>query len=80
MHSNFTYWLVMQQRQADLLREAQQTRLARLALAGRPRHDHFYCRAFVELGRRLVRWGWRLQERHDVISVTQTLAATHDAL
>jgi hypothetical protein len=48
--------LVHQERNKDLLREAEHYRLVRRALAGRERHDHFYCRALIWLGRRLVAW------------------------
>jgi len=62
----FTWYdvLVHQERNKDLLREAEHYRFVRRALAGRERHDHFYCRALIWLGRRLVAWGVRLQARH----------------
>ena len=59
--------LVHQERYKDLLREAEHCRLVRLALAGQERHDHFYCRALIWSGRRLVAWGVRLQARHGAV-------------
>jgi hypothetical protein len=41
----------------DLLREAEQERLARLALQGRPSRGRLYGRALLRLGRRLAGLG-----------------------
>ena len=58
--------LVHQERRRELLREADEERLARQALAGRGGRRRFYCRALIWLGRRLVAWGYRLQARYGV--------------
>ena len=44
--------------------EVEQDRLTRLALAGRTRGEPLLCRALAALGRRMVVWGSRLQERY----------------
>lgn len=61
--------VLAQEHSKDLLREAERYRLVRQALAGRARRDRFHCRALTWLGRRLVAWGWRLQEHYDGILV-----------
>jgi hypothetical protein len=58
--------LVQEERRKDLLREAEEYRLARLVLAGRERRPRLYYRALTWLGRRLVAWGYRLQARYGV--------------
>ena len=67
--------VVRRERNEDLRREAERFRLVRQALAGRERHDRFYCRALTWLGRRLVAWGKRLQERYSVAAATPVLGA-----
>ena len=66
-------FLIHQERYKDLLREAERYRLVRQALAGRERRDRFHCRALTWLGRRLVAWGWRLQERYSAAAAAPTL-------
>ncbi len=56
--------MVHQERRRDLLREAKQERLTQHVLAGHNGRVHFYCQALTWLGRRLVTWGWHLQERY----------------
>jgi hypothetical protein len=51
-------------RRQDLLREAESSRLAHQALAGRDPHSRLPSRALARLGRWLEAWGWRLQERY----------------
>jgi hypothetical protein len=48
----------------DLLREAEQERLARLALQGRGSRNGLHCRALLSLGRGLSALGARLQEEY----------------
>ena len=72
---NWLDFLVQQERYKDLLREAEEYRLIRKALAGRPRRTRLHCQALVWLGRRLVAWGWRLQERYGAATATPTLQA-----
>jgi hypothetical protein len=64
---------VHRERYKDLLREAERYRLIRPALAGREKRDRFHCRALTWLGRRLVAWGWRLQERYSAAAAAPTL-------
>jgi hypothetical protein len=49
----------------DLLREAEQDRLARLALQGRPSRGRLCFRALLRLGHRLAALGLRLQRAHN---------------
>jgi len=60
--------LVQQERRKDLLREAEEYRLARLVLAGRERRPRLYYRALTWLGRRLIAWGYRLLERYGAVA------------
>jgi hypothetical protein len=52
-----------EQRGQDLLREAERERLARQAPSATNDRLHFYDQTLAALGRRLVDWGCRLQER-----------------
>ncbi len=52
---------IAQEHYNDLLREAEQERLARLALQGRGSRDSFFCRALLRLGLYLAALGARLQ-------------------
>lgn len=65
--------LIHQERYQELLREAERYRLVRQARAGREKRDSFHCRALTWLGRRLVAWGWRLQERYGAATATPAL-------
>jgi hypothetical protein len=56
--------MVQQERNADLLREAERERLIQHMLAGRERRGRFTRQALAWLGQRLVAWGCRLQERY----------------
>lgn len=56
--------MVQQECYADLLREAEKERLIRQMLPGGEKRDRFYRRALIWLGRLLVTWGYRLQERY----------------
>ena len=47
----------------DLLREAERERLVRQASSASNDRLHFYDQTLAALGRRLVDWGCRLQER-----------------
>jgi hypothetical protein len=67
MLPDYIAYLVCLERNKDMLREAQRERLARLALAGRERHDRFFCWALTWLGHRLVAWGQSLQERYSAV-------------
>ena len=73
----YVAWLVCRERNRDLLREAERYRLVRQALPARRRQGRFYCRALIWLGRRLVGWGRRLQERYDVVVDASVLRAAN---
>jgi hypothetical protein len=68
--------LARQERHQDLLREAEQERLVRQMVAGR---DRFYSRALAWLGRQLVAWGWRLQQRCSTCPASPTCRAANQA-
>jgi len=51
----------------DLQRDVESYRLTRLTLAGREKRDRFHCRVLIWLGRRMVAWGRRLQERYGTL-------------
>ena len=72
----FDWNLVIAQRERhkDLLREAERYRLVRQVLAERGTRDRAWVRALAWLGRRLVAWGQRLQERYGAAA-----AAVHPA-
>ena len=65
--------LVYREHYKDLLREAERARLVRQAWAGQERRNHLYCRTLTWLGRRLVVWGWRLQERYGAVNAAPAL-------
>jgi hypothetical protein len=75
MSLNYRDALVYQEHYKDLLHEAERYRLVRQALAGRERHERFHRRALTCLGRRLVAWGWRLQERYSAAAAAPTFRA-----
>jgi len=56
--------LIQEARRQEMLRQAENERLVQQARAGRAQGAGFYCRALTWLGRQLVAWGWRLQERY----------------
>jgi hypothetical protein len=68
-----------QERYKDLRREAERDRLILHELALIERENRLRCRAITWLGRSLVSWGWRLQERYgaelEVPALAEPLAA-----
>jgi hypothetical protein len=62
----YTVARVREEQIVEWLREAERDRLARLALAGRKRGAGPVCRVLAFMGRQMVAWGVRLQERYDV--------------
>jgi hypothetical protein len=70
-------FLVYQERYKDRLREVERYRLVRQVSKGRERGDRFHCRALIWLGRRLVAWGWHLQERYGAAAAVPTLRAAN---
>ena len=56
--------VAQQERYKDLQREAERDRLILHELALIERKNRFHCRAMTRLGRGLVSWGWRLQQRY----------------
>ena len=65
--------LVHQERCKDMMQEAGQYRFMRQVLAGLTRRERFHCRALRWLGRRLVAWGVRLQERYGAVATARNL-------
>jgi len=65
--------LVHQERCKDLWRDAERYRRIQRLLAGYRRPRHLYCRALSWLGRRLVGWGLRLQERYGTVTTAPAL-------
>ncbi len=59
-----------EERRKDMLREAEHDRLVRLARPARPRRARFYGRALAWMGRQLIAWGRRLQERYGAPAAT----------
>jgi hypothetical protein len=59
----------------DLLREAEQERLARQALQGRGSRGNLLCRALLRLGIWLAALGARLQEEYGAAHAVQGLRA-----
>jgi hypothetical protein len=70
-------FLVRREHYKDLLREAERARLVRQARAGEERRNLFYRRALTWLGRRLVGWGWHLQERYGAATAAPALRAAN---
>lgn len=67
--------LVHRERYKNLLREAERARLVRQMQVGQEKRNRFYHRALIWLGRRLVGWGWSLQERYGAATVASVLQA-----
>jgi hypothetical protein len=62
------FWRAFQTRHEhylELLAEAEQDRRIRAVLASQPRKALFFAPALAWLGRRLIRWGTRLQARYN---------------
>jgi hypothetical protein len=57
--------LAQQERYRELLREAERNHLAVHELALQERSSRWHRRAIAWLGRTLVAWGWRLQDRRE---------------
>jgi hypothetical protein len=75
MLPDYIAYLVCLERNKDMLREVQRERLARLALAGRERHDRFFGWALSWLGHRLIAWGQSLQGRYGTVGEVSLLPA-----
>lgn len=69
--------LAQQELYKDLLREAERERLCRQVAGRKEEGTRFYCRMLIWLGRRLVAWGWRLQERYGAVTETPTTLVAH---
>ena len=65
--------LVYREHYKDLLREAEKARFVRQVRAGQEGRNHFYYWPLTWLGRRLVVWGWRLQERYGAATAAPAL-------
>ncbi len=72
-HHDWILWQLTQEHRRDLLRRAEQERLARLVSASRPQHGHSAYHALDRLGRQLIVWGEQLQARHAAIHTRSPL-------
>ena len=71
---NWNQVLAQQEHYQDMLREAEKTRLVRLARAEQPAGPGLAPRGLAWLGRRLVQWGQNLEERYGVDPDTASVA------
>lgn len=69
--------LTQQELYKDRLREAERERLCRQVVGRKEEGNHFYCRILIWLGRRLVAWGWHLQERYGAVTEKPATLVTH---
>jgi hypothetical protein len=65
--------LVHREHYKDLLREAERARLVRQMQAGGEGRERFHRSVLTWLGRRLVAWGWGLQERYGTATAAPAL-------
>lgn len=70
-------FLIHQERYKELLREAERYQLVRQVRAGHERRYLFHRQALAWLGRRLIIWGWRLQERYGAMTAAPALRAVN---
>jgi hypothetical protein len=76
----FIDWSAVQVQQAryeDFLRQAERERLIRQVRTGQTRRNRFYGGGLIWLGRRLVAWGWRLQEHCGATAEASTFQLAH---
>jgi hypothetical protein len=71
------YVLAHQERYKDRLREAERNGVVLRELALRQKRGRSYRRAMAWLGRGLVAWGWRLQERYGTMVEVPTFQSAH---
>ncbi|MBC7264591.1 MAG: hypothetical protein H5T64_09610 [Chloroflexi bacterium] len=69
--------LTQQELYKDLLREAERERLCRQVARRKGEGDRFYCQVLIWLGRRLVAWGWYLQERYGAVTEKPVTLVAH---
>ncbi|MGQ9600633.1 MAG: hypothetical protein ACUVWZ_14615 [Anaerolineae bacterium] len=67
-------FLAQQERYRDWGHEAEGERFVQQVLAGRERRNHWYCRALIWLGQRLVAWGLALQKRYEIEMASTALS------
>lgn len=80
MFSNgYVTWLVCQERNKDRLREAEQYRLVRQALAGHGRSGRVLARVATSLGCYLIVCGQCLQQRYGVPTDSPVLCGANGA-
>jgi hypothetical protein len=68
-------FLAYKNRHSELLREVENARLVRQMQTGQGGRNRFYFRVLTRLGRRLVIWGWRLQECYGAATTAPALPA-----
>ena len=64
LEDGYLVWRVRREINLDRVRDAERYRLVQAARSTRPRQCRWACRALTWLGRRLVDWGSRLQQRY----------------
>jgi hypothetical protein len=69
----------MRSKQQDRLREVDETRRIKLALAARRDEPHSASQALSRLGAWLVSWGCHLQKRHGAPAQSGAVPARHNA-
>lgn len=74
---NWNDVMLQQERNKDLLREANNYRFAREAMGPREGRNRFHGRALIWLGCRLVAWGSLLQARFGVPVETSALRSAN---
>jgi hypothetical protein len=75
--SGWVLVIAQRERHKELLREAERYRLVRQVLAERRPRDRAWVRALAWLGRRLVAWGQRLQERYGAAAAAVHPVVSH---
>ena len=73
--ANWNDYRYQQERHNDLLREAEQWRHVRAALAARKRPVTRYNPLLAWLGTQLIAWGWRLRVRNGALETRVTRCA-----
>ncbi len=66
-HNWHTLMDLYEQRNAELVHEAQQYRLVKQSMEGRPTRNPIICRFLVWLGALLVNWGRQLLTRYNAL-------------
>ena len=77
--NGYVSWLVRREQNEDRLREAERHRLVRQVVSTRRGRDRVLAQALTWLGRCLIVWGQRLQERYSVVVEVSALHTANQA-